>query len=108
MPPDDAVLNEALLWLEYAVADLALAKVPLPTQSKYEMLLFHAQQAVEKALKAVLVSQEIDVPRTHNLLKLVALLPRHFAALPFLVSATALTDYAVLAQYGGSIRGQTT
>ncbi len=80
---------------------LRLAKVPLPAQSKYEMLLFHAQQAVEKALKAVLIIHGIEVPRSHNLLKLVELLPRQYASIPFLISATALTDYAVFARYPG-------
>jgi HEPN domain-containing protein len=48
MPPEDSTLAEATLWMEYAAADLALAQVPLPENSKHEMLLFHARQAVEK------------------------------------------------------------
>jgi hypothetical protein len=40
MPPDETTLAEASRWLEYAVADLALALVPLLVKSKYEMLLF--------------------------------------------------------------------
>ena len=30
---------------------------------------FHAQQAIEKALKAVLARQGVEYPRTHNLLR---------------------------------------
>jgi HEPN domain-containing protein len=52
MQPDDSTL-----------ADLALAQVPLPENSKYEMLLFHAQQAVEKSLKALLIIHGVDVPQ---------------------------------------------
>jgi HEPN domain-containing protein len=37
---------------------------------------FHAQQAVEKALKAVLSQHGIEFPRTHNLALLVELLRR--------------------------------
>lgn len=47
MPPDASSHDEALLWFEYAIADMAVATMPLPERSKYEMLLFHAQQADE-------------------------------------------------------------
>ena len=84
MPPEYTCREEALLWLEYANADLAIAKVPLPAHAKYAMLLFHAQQAVEKALKAVLIRLGSDIPRTHNLLRLVEMLPKRYAILPIL------------------------
>ena len=35
---------------------------------------FHAQQAIEKSLKAVLSAQSIEYPRTHNLAMLLELL----------------------------------
>ncbi len=34
------------------------------------MVCYHAQQAVEKTLKAVLAEREIEIPRTHNILDL--------------------------------------
>jgi len=40
-------------WLRRAKSDLAIAKAPLPDGALYEDMCFHAQQAVEKALKAV-------------------------------------------------------
>lgn len=43
---------------------------------------FHAQQAVEKALKAVLSAQEVEFPRTHNLAMLTELLRRTGLPLP--------------------------
>ena len=58
-----------------------------------------SQQAVEKALKAVLISQGTDIPHTHNLLKLVEMLPQQYSSLPCLISATVLTDYAVSGRY---------
>lgn len=42
---------------------------------------FHAQQAVEKALKAVLSLHRVEYPRTHNLVMLLELL-RHAAISP--------------------------
>jgi HEPN domain-containing protein len=43
---------------------------------------FHAQQAVEKALKAVLTMRGIEFPRTHNLSMLLELLRRAGVPLP--------------------------
>ena len=43
---------------------------------------FHAQQAVEKALKAVMTGCGIEYPRTHNLVMLVEMLRRARVALP--------------------------
>lgn len=43
---------------------------------------FHAEQAVEKALKAVLSSAGIEYPRTHNLAMLVQLLRQAQQSLP--------------------------
>lgn len=43
---------------------------------------FHAQQAVEKALKSVLSNRGIEYPRTHNLVMLVEMLRRAQIGLP--------------------------
>ena len=43
---------------------------------------FHAQQAVEKGLKAILSLRGVEFPRTHNLSMLLELLRRAGAALP--------------------------
>lgn len=64
MPPK---LELARAWLVKAAHDLetgarALADPPMP-----DTACFHAQQAVEKALKAVLVVRETEPPRTHLL-----------------------------------------
>jgi HEPN domain-containing protein len=56
-------------WVEYAEEDLIMAKSalrrskPLTTPS-----CFHSQQCAEKYLKAVLVSQDVEFPKTHDLL----------------------------------------
>ena len=43
---------------------------------------FHAQQAAEKMLKAVLTSRNVDYPRTHNLGVLIELLASNGIELP--------------------------
>ena len=61
-------LTDTARWLRYAEEDLITAETLLrqphvpPRQACW-----HAQQSAEKALKAVLISLEIDFPRTHDL-----------------------------------------
>lgn len=61
---------------------------------------FHAQQAVEKALKAYLAHHGISFPYTHNLAKLVELAGQVDERFSGLVSVVEpLTPYAVEARY---------
>ena len=65
MPRRSDEYDDPGVWLMHAESDLVLAGVRrkgvLP-----EHLCFHAQQAAEKALKAVLVSRGARVEHTHN------------------------------------------
>lgn len=65
-------------WLSKARTDLALASVILEQGPDMDpwVACFHAQQAAEKALKAVLVAQGAEPPFIHNLVALQALMPR--------------------------------
>ena len=69
----------------------------------YEMLCFHAQQAVEKSLKGLLLFLGIDFSLTHNLQLLISLLPDELQALPVFKEAVNLTPYAVMTRYPGEI-----
>lgn len=53
MPPDSAAPGSARDWLARARGDLALARSPVAEGAFLEDYCFHAQQAAEKALKAV-------------------------------------------------------
>ena len=65
---------------------------------------FHAQQAAEKALKAVLSAHSRTYPWTHDLRHLVELLDDAGEALPdLLTDVTRLTPWAVEFRYGGTI-----
>jgi HEPN domain-containing protein len=88
-------------WLKYAKADLELARMPLPKGAMYEQLCFHAQQAAEKAIKAVLLKLNIEYTLTHNIQGLVDHLPRKYLTFPALVAATRLTPYATALRYPG-------
>lgn len=62
---------------------------------------FDAQQAVEKAIKAVLTSRRIDYPFTHDLELLAALADRAGTPLPVgLDDVPRLTPYAASLRYG--------
>ena len=62
---------------------------------------FHAQQAAEKALKAILVYRGIDYPRTHNLRVLSRLLQGGgFEVPPGVDDLNALSPYGTAARYG--------
>jgi HEPN domain-containing protein len=57
MPPRRSASASALAWLSRARGDLALARAPLPQGGYLDDLCYHAQQAAEKALKAVHIHQ---------------------------------------------------
>jgi len=101
MPPEVYAPGSPADWLRHAYSDLALAGVtPLP-QVLLEQLCFHAQQAAEKALKAILVACNVAVPRTHNLRTLFDLLPVDVLVPSDVQMAAGLSDYAVASRYPG-------
>lgn len=62
---------------------------------------FHAQQAVEKALKAVLAANGVDFPFTHDIEGLVELCEAEGTAVPAdLADIDRLTPYGVRLRYG--------
>lgn len=65
---------------------------------------FHAQQAVEKALKAVLSLHRVEYPRTHNLAMLLELLRRAaIAAPPDGDELARLIPFGVIARYEAAL-----
>ena len=64
---------------------------------------FHAQQATEKALKALLTLHSVEYPKTHDLRSLAGLLADHAIDLPEEVDAVlGLTAYGVRFRYDSS------
>ena len=64
--PDRPPLGSAADWMRRARSDLALASITPPPGVVYEALCFPAQQAAEKAFKAVLIGAGVRPPRTHD------------------------------------------
>jgi HEPN domain-containing protein len=97
-PPDDP--RE---WLNRAKSNLRQARSE--TEGVYlEDLCYDAQQAAEKAIKAVLIHRKVRFPYVHDLAELVTLLRQPGQALPpSLEEAAKLTRYAVASRYPGFI-----
>jgi predicted RNase H-like nuclease/HEPN domain-containing protein len=96
LPPDDP-----LEWLNRARSSLAQAAHRDP-DVYLEDLCFNAQQAAEKAFKAVLLKEQRTFPPVHQIGHLIGLLDEIGIIIPAeLREAARLTDYAVQARYPG-------
>ena len=103
MPPSEDEKVTALEWLQRAKSNLACAKQPKPPEAFWEDLCFDAQQAAEKAVKAVLLWCDITFPYVHDLELLLTTLQRAGHAVPDDVwEADDLSRYAVETRYPGA------
>lgn len=94
-------LEEAHRFLDLARADIEAFRVLAASPHiRPAIALFHAQQSVEKSLKAVLFSKSLEFPRTHDLVELADKLQLAGAAPPYPIEGLVkLSPYAVLYRY---------
>ena len=98
----DARRLEVRRWLRFAEEDLIAARILLrEQQAAPRHVCWLAQQAAEKALKAVFVFLQLDFPRTHSLDRLRNLLPNDWTAKGIYSDLAGLTIWAVEARYPG-------
>ena len=90
-------------WIDKAEEDYQAATVLHDAeQPMHGAVCFHAQQCVEKYMKAVLHGAGTAVPRTHDLVELLEIGERLMPEMVSLESELdALTTYAVAARYPG-------
>jgi HEPN domain-containing protein len=95
-PPDDP--RE---WLNRARSNLVQAKAK--RKGVYlEDLCFHAQQATEKAIKALLIKLDVDFPYVHDLAELLTLVEKAGQEVPASIrQAEPLSKFAVFTRYPG-------
>ena len=88
-------------WLSRAKGNLTLAEKGGRLKGiLFEDLCFNAQQAAEKALKAVCLAQGLDFPKTHSLVHLMDILEKSGVDIPRNVrDADILSQYAVQSRY---------
>ena len=101
MPPERPEPGSPADWLARARSNLALARQPKPEDAFWEDLCYQAQQAAEKALKAVLIHHGISFPWSHSIEALLDRMPREVPIPERLREAAELTDYAVTSRYPG-------
>jgi len=100
MPPDRPNTGSPEDWLKRARSNLARAKLPKLDEALWEDYCFDAQQAAEKALKALLLFNNIPFRFVHDIAELLTLLEQNGFELPEEIRAGAeLSDYAVEARY---------
>jgi HEPN domain-containing protein len=75
VPPE--VLEVLRQWVRKAEHDLEAARRIMAVEEgcPYDTVCFHCQQAIEKYLKALLTLSGVPALRTHDLEKLLAMLP---------------------------------
>jgi len=101
MPVEPKEAGSPQDWLRHARSDLALSRMPKTKAILYQHLCFHAQQAAEKALKAVLTVNGVRFPKTHDLAFLMEALPSSVTVPPLLIDLPTLNRYAVQQRYPG-------
>ena len=98
-PPEPYPPDDHREWLNRAKSNLAMAKNRVP-EVYLEDLCFEAQQAAEKAIKAVMIMHGIEFPYVHDLARLLSLLEEAGKGVPeSVMQAEELTQYAMSTRY---------
>lgn len=100
--PDRFPSDDAREWLNRARSNLARARA-VTAEAYLEDYCFDAQQAAEKAIKAVMLKRGIDFPYIHDIARLLRILESDGQAVPeSLERAADLTRYATSMRYPGA------
>ena len=89
-------------WLQRAESNLEIARRARGEKVFLEDLCFEAQQAAEKALKALLIYLSGDYPRVHAFTLLLERLEQHVTVPEPIREVVELSDYAVQIRYPGA------
>jgi len=101
MCENDKIIRVAREWVGKAENDLknAVHTLKMGKECPTDTVCFHAQQCVEKYLKAFLVVGGIDFPKTHDIETVVGLLPKRARPDLSLEEQRRLTAYATITRY---------
>jgi len=90
-------------WIKKAEGDRRVALREMRAEEPvYDAVCFHAQQCIEKYLKALLEENRVPFPKTHDLVALMGLCLPHLAELKAEKKAlAALTAFSVASRYPG-------
>lgn len=88
-------------WLHAAFADLQTVEAIISREELSGIASFHAQQAIEKTLKAVLEEKCIEIPKIHKLKTLFSIVPESALKLYDSYMVKALDELYIEARYPG-------
>jgi HEPN domain-containing protein len=98
------VSADAREWLSFASADLRAARLLLTDAAvPSRIACFHAHQAAEKAVKAVLIAESTPFRKTHDIVVLVGLAPAQLATNLAAVDILVVQPWAVDGRYPGDL-----
>ena len=86
-------------WFAKGESDLQAARRLLESEEAYDVVCFHAQQAAEKFVKAILALRGKEITRTHNLDQLRQQVSAIDQSIQIPAAVTTLTPYAVQLRY---------
>ncbi|MBI4491822.1 MAG: HEPN domain-containing protein [Chloroflexi bacterium] len=103
MPHDPALVQDTRAWLTRAQRDLQVAEHDMNAAPPFlDAVVFHCQQAAEKALKALLAWHDVPFRKTHDLAKIGEACVKIDATLQEVIDrASPLTEYAWKYRYPG-------
>jgi HEPN domain-containing protein len=103
MPEIEKVITVVGEWVKKAENDLKNASYTLQMEDECptDTVCFHAQQVVEKYLKALLVFKGIPFPKTHDIEDIIAFLPPSSRPRLAEKDQDKLTEYATVTRYPG-------
>ena len=95
--------NDARVWLGYSETDLRAAHALINSGEFFpRQICFLAQQCGEKAIKAVLVFEDVYFPKNHDLDRLRDLIPDGWKVKEQFPDLAELTVWAVESRYPGN------
>jgi len=106
--PSPDFAGEASRWLAFARGDLESAAALLATTTPYRNVAYLAQQAAEKAIKAVILLDHAPFEMTHDLNSIAAQVPADFSLPVSTADLAWLADLETSARYpdeGDSVTG---
>jgi HEPN domain-containing protein len=103
MPGNEPILAAVREWIERAEEDLMAAGLLLKAGRRppTNTICFHAQQCVEKYLKAYLAWRSTEFPKTHAIEKLFSLIPTEARPNVGIREQSLISDYGVAPRYPG-------
>lgn len=98
--PHDERMNVALGWFKKAENDLKNISLVLPSPDcPFDTVCFHAQQAAEKYLKGLLVQLDVSFPKTHDIARILELVPGEVDLDLGIEDLAPLSQWAVFPRY---------